>query len=91
MGIRMALGARSRDVVWLLVRQGTGLTLAGGVRLLGAVALTWFLGSLLYGVGRMDGVTLVASSSVLLVAAPVVSWITAWQATRVDPMEALRH
>jgi putative ABC transport system permease protein len=91
MGIRMALGARAGDVVRLLVGQGAGLALTGiAIGLVGAFALTRFLGTLLYAVGANDPVSFAATSVVMLVAVLLASWIPARRAARVDPMVALR-
>jgi predicted permease len=92
LGVRMALGARGRDVEAMLVRQGAAFALAGiAIGLVAAFALTRFLGSLLYGVRATDPVSFAATALVLLAAALVASWIPAPRAARVDPMEALRY
>lgn len=91
-GVRIALGARGRDVVRLLVRQGAAFAIAGiAVGLVAAFALTRVLASLFYGVGTADPATFAASAVALFVAAVVASWIPAYRAARVDPVEALRH
>lgn len=91
-GIRVALGARAGDVVRLFVGQGARLALTGiAIGLVGAFALTRFLGSLLYAVGANDPLSFAATSVVLFVAALLASWIPARRAARVDPMEALRY
>ena len=92
LGVRMALGARGRDVEAMLVRQGAAFALAGiAVGLVAAFALTRFLASLLYGVGATDPLSFVATALVLLAAALGASWIPAHRAARVDPMVALRY
>jgi ABC-type antimicrobial peptide transport system permease subunit len=91
-GIRIALGARARDVVRLLVRQGAAFAMAGiAVGLVAAFALTRVLASLLYGVGTADPATFSATAVSLFVAAVVASWIPAYRASRVDAVGALRH
>jgi predicted permease len=91
-GIRMALGAERRDVLRLMVRQGLGLTLAGVIfGASGALALTRFLRSFLFGVGAADPATFVLVSVVLLAVSMLASYIPARRATRVDPMVALRY
>ena len=91
-GIRMALGAERRNVLGLIVKQGLGLTLAGiiiGVG--GALALTRFLSSFLYGVRSTDVATFALVSVVLLLVSILASYIPARRATKVDPMIALRY
>jgi len=91
-GIRIALGASGREVLRLVLQRSMVLTLAGlAIGLAGALALTRFLASLLYGVRPTDLPTFVAVSLVLAVAALAASYIPASRATRVDPMVALRY
>jgi putative ABC transport system permease protein len=90
-GIRMALGALRNDVVRLVLRHGlalTGLGLALG--LAGAVALARVLGSLLYGIGALDPLTLGAVVLILTAVATLASWIPAHRASRLDPLVAIR-
>jgi predicted permease len=91
-GIRIALGARRTNVVGLVVGQGLALTLIGvGAGLTGAFALTRFLAKMLYGVRPTDPLTFVAVPLILTGAALLACYIPAHRATKVDPMEALRH
>ena len=91
-GVRMALGAETRDVMRLVIGRGMVLAVCGiALGIGGALALTRFLSSFLYGVRPTDPATFVAVSFVLAVAAMLASYIPARRATRVDPMVALRY
>ena len=91
-GIRRALGAQREDVMGLVLRRGAVLALIGvTLGLGGALALTRFLSSLLYGVTVRDPLTFAAVSSLLAAIALVASYLPALRATKIDPMAALRH
>ena len=90
-GIRMALGAQTRDVLRLIVKQGVTLVLIGlALGLVGALALTRLLATLLFGVTTKDPMTFISIAALLSVVALLACYIPAWRATRVDPLEALR-
>jgi putative ABC transport system permease protein len=90
-GIRMALGARDRDVRGMVVRQGLLLATGGIViGLLASFALARFVTSLLFDVAGADPVTFGAVAVVLMVVATLATYIPAWKASRVDPVDALR-
>ncbi len=91
LGIRMALGAQSYDVLKLILRQGMILTLLGvAIGLVGAVFLTRALSSFLYGVSPLDPLTFVGVAVVLGLVTLVACYIPARRATSVDPNAALR-
>ena len=91
-GIRMALGARAGNVLSLIMKNGLALVLTGiviGVG--GALMLTRFMSTLLFGVTPTDAGTFVIVSGIFFVIAIVASLIPALRATRVDPLIALRY
>jgi predicted permease len=91
-GIRMALGAQRSSVLRMILGNTislVGLGLAGGI--LGALALSRYLSSLLVGVSPRDPVTYVLLSAAMLVAAVVASLVPAARATRIQPITALRY
>ncbi len=91
-GVRMALGARRWNVLRLVLRQGMGLVVIGVViGLIGAVALTRVIGSLLFDVGARDPATFSGVAILLSAVAFIACIIPARRATKVDPMVALRY
>jgi predicted lysophospholipase L1 biosynthesis ABC-type transport system permease subunit len=91
-GIRMALGAERRRIVWMVLREVFALGAAGLViGLIVAQATSKFVGSFLFGVKPNDPRSTVASVIVLLSVAFLAGYFPASKASRIDPMAALRH
>jgi predicted permease len=91
-GIRMALGAKQRDVLLMVLRDGMKLTLAGVIiGCMATLGLTRFMASLLFGVSATDPLTFSAVAILLAIVALVACYIPARRAMRVDPMVALRY
>ncbi len=91
-GVRTALGARSRDVLAMVLGQGLRLTSIGiGIGLAGAIALTRYIEGMLYGVTPLDPLTYVAMVALFAAVTSIASYLPARRATRIDPMTALRY
>lgn len=91
-GIRMALGARTTDVMNMIVRQGMTFAVAGiGLGLLAAFWLTQLMEKLLFGVSATDPMTFALVTALLLLIALIANYVPARRATKVDPLTALRH
>lgn len=91
-GIRMALGAKPREILQLILRQGLFLALAGvAAGLAAALAMTRVLSIMLYGISATDMTTFAGVSLFLLLVVLLASYLPARRAMRVDPMVALRY
>ena len=91
-GVRMALGANRGEVLWLVLKQGMTLALAGlAVGVAAAFGLTHLLESMLFGIAPHDPGTFVAVSLLLTVVAALACAIPACRAAKVDPMVALHY
>ena len=91
-GLRMALGAKPRDVLRLVVGQGMRLAVAGVlVGLAAALAVTRLLGNLLFGISTYDPLTFGSVSVVVVTVALLAAYLPAQRAARIDPVKALRQ
>lgn len=91
-GVRMALGARPADVMWLVLRQSLGMIFVGvGVGIVASLAAGRLLQHLVEGMRPTEPSTLAITVPVLVVAALLASFVPARRASRVDPMTALRQ
>lgn len=91
-GVRTALGARSRDVLAMVLRQGLRLTSIGiGIGLAGAIALTRYIEGMLYEVTPLDSLTYVAVVALFAAVTSLASYLPARRATKIDPFRALRY
>jgi len=91
-GIRVALGAQQRDVLWLILGQGLRLALVGSaLGIAAAFALTRYMSHLLYGISPRDPQTFAAIPFALLGVALLACYVPARRAMRVDPIVALRY
>jgi ABC-type antimicrobial peptide transport system permease subunit len=90
-GIRMALGADAAGVARMLAAHGVRLVLIGGaLGLAMSLVASWFLATLLFGVGTFDPAALIGAPLVLGVAAWLAAYLPARRASRADPLAALR-
>jgi len=91
LGLRMALGARASDLLWMVMSHGVALTLAGALLGAGAaLSLTRLLGDLLFKTSPRDPLAFGAAFLVMTVASLAACFLPAWRATRTDPVRALR-
>jgi putative ABC transport system permease protein len=91
-GVRMALGAHPRTVLGMIVGSGIALAATGlTIGLLGSLALSRYLRGILFGVEPNDPLTFAAVALVLLCVSALASFLPAWRAASVDPVEALHY
>ena len=91
-GVRMALGASTREVLGMVLKQGTVTALIGiSLGILGSLALTRWLASQLFEVSATDPLTFLGVALLLVMVSLAACWIPARRATAVDPTEALRY
>jgi putative ABC transport system permease protein len=91
-GVRLALGAAPRDAIAMIVKSGVLLASVGIVAgLIAAVALVWFIRSLLFGISPFDPLTFATAAALLTMVAMLSAWMPARAAARVDPAVALRE
>jgi putative ABC transport system permease protein len=90
-GVRAALGASRRSILTMVLRQGMMLTGIGVlIGMLGAVATSRIVVSLLYGVSRFDLVTYISVVALLAAVSAIACWLPAWRAAQIDPSITLR-
>jgi ABC-type antimicrobial peptide transport system permease subunit len=91
-GIRMALGAQRKAVLWLILREGLTMIAAGVfLGLLFTVGIGKVVSSILFQVSPLDPFAFTFAPALLALAALVATWLPARRATRITPMAALRH
>jgi putative ABC transport system permease protein len=91
LSVRMALGARPRDLLWLVVRHGMWLTVIGGAAgVFGAVLIGRTMSSLLYGVSASDITAFAVALGLSLATALIACWLPARRAAALNPLEGLR-
>ncbi len=91
-GVRVALGARQADVLWMVLRQVVGITALGfAIGVPGAIALTRFVRASLYGVEPADPASVAGAVVVMAMVAVLAGYFPARRAARLDPLIALRH
>ena len=91
-GVRLALGAPRANILAMVIRQGMLVTALGIViGVVGAIAASRLLVSLLFGISPLDPLTYIGVVILLMLVAGIACWVPAWRAARLDPMVALRY
>ena len=91
-GIERVLGAQPRQVLRMILREATWISLAGiAVGISAAMVLAQLVKSMLYGLQPADPVSLISGAALLIAVALAASWLPARRAASVQPVEALRH
>lgn len=91
-GVRMAVGARGRDVLSMILREAFWLVSMGMfIGLMVAIMTMKLIANLLFGLGPSDPLTLALATMLLLAIAALAGWLPAWRAARIDPVHALKH
>jgi putative ABC transport system permease protein len=91
-GVRLAVGAHRRDVIWMVLKQVVGLTMIGLlIGLAGVAAASGAIRRALFEVQPLDPATIGSAAALLCVVALFAGWFPAWRASRVDPITALRN
>ena len=91
-GIRLALGAERRRVLWMILREAAVLAVIGAaVGAAASIGLTRYIQSMLFGVEPIDPATIAGAVVLMLLVALIAGWIPARRASRLEPMVALRH
>jgi ABC-type antimicrobial peptide transport system permease subunit len=91
LGLRMALGASTNDLLRLVISRGLRLTIAGIIiGVTAALILTRLMGNLLYKVSPRDPLAFGSAFVVMMIVALAACFLPAWRATRIDPVRALR-
>jgi len=90
-GVRMALGAERRDVLWLVLTRALRIVVAGVIAgIAGAVGVTRVLQRFLFGVTPTDPIAFTVVTLLLIAVGLMAAWLPARRATRIDPCAALR-
>jgi putative ABC transport system permease protein len=90
-GVRIVLGANSRDIVRLVLLHGLRLAIAGSIiGVVGAILLRRIMASLLFGLSANDPLIICIAPCVMVVASVLACWLPARRATKIDPLKALR-
>jgi len=92
LGLRMALGAGTRDLIRLVMSRGLLLTASGvAIGVVAAIMLTRLMGGMLYKVSPHDPLAFGCAIMVITIASLTACFLPAWRATRIDPVQALRE